>query len=266
MPITAQDTALITGASSGIGWELARCFAAAGHNVVLTARNEAKLHKLADELTAKHKITATRIVADLARPDAPRELYDQLKRDGVDVGVLVNNAGFGNNGRLMDHDVQGELNLVQVNVHAALHLARLFGADMVTRGRGGILNVASVAAYQPGPLMANYYASKAYLLSLSEAMWFELSKCGVAVTALCPGPTETAFFERAGAGQPRSAVRCVTGAMSPGRVAQAGYQGLIAGRRVVIPGLSNQLMALAAKVAPRALSARLARTFNERFQ
>jgi len=264
MAINTQDTALITGASSGIGWELARCFAAGGHNVVLTARNEAKLRELAAELTARHDITATCITADLAQPNAPRQMYDQLRQDGITIGVLVNNAGFGNHGRLMQHDLQTELDLVQVNVHAALHLARLFGTDMAARGRGGILNVASIAAYQAGPLMANYYASKAYLLSLSEALYIELRHHGVTVTALCPGPTKTAFFERAGAGASRSGVRTFSGAMPADRVAQAGYRGLVAGRRVVIPGITNKLMALAAKIAPRGLSARIARSFNER--
>ena len=182
-----KETALITGASSGIGLDLARLFAKDGHDVVLVARSEGKLREIAAELERDFGMTAHVIVADLAKPDAPQTLVAQLP---VDVDVLVNNAGFGVLGPFVETDLAKELEMIQVNVVALTHLTKLLLPPMVARRRGRVLNVASTAAFQPGPLMAVYYATKAYVLSFSEAIADELRDSGVTVTALCPGPTE----------------------------------------------------------------------------
>src|SRR6201986_3308991 len=184
-------TALITGASGGIGLELARLFAADGHDLVLVARSAGKLSSLAEELAGRHNVGVRVIPADLAGAEAPGDIFDELRRDGVSVDALVNNAGVGSYGLFAETDLRTELDLLQINVVALTHLTKLFLPAMIARRRGYVMNVASTAAFQPGPLMAVYYASKAYVLSLSEALAAELKRTGVRVTALCPGPTNT---------------------------------------------------------------------------
>src|ERR1035438_2534004 len=192
-----SETVLVTGASSGIGLELARCFTADKSNLVLVARNTAALEKLAAELRGRFQIEVHVIPADLARPESPQNIFDELKGRGTVVDVLVNNAGFGLHGSFAELPLPRQLEIVQVNVSALVALTGLFLPGMVQRKRGGILNVGSVAGFLPGPHMAVYYASKAFVQSFSEALFEELRGTGVSVTNLCPGPTESNFFKTA---------------------------------------------------------------------
>lgn len=254
-------TALVTGASGGIGEELARLFAAGGHDLVLVARGEERLRRLAGELETKHNVAAHVLASDLSRPEAPREIFDALAGEGVGVDALVNNAGFGSYGLFAETDLGRELELLQVNVVALTHLTKLFLPGMIARRRGYVCNVASTAAFQPGPLMAVYYASKAYVLSLSEALANECGGTGVRVSALCPGPTETGFVAAAGMQESKLFDR---GAMSAREVAEAGYRGLFEGKTVVIPGLRNSLLARTVGLFPRTLVTRVVRGIQEK--
>ena len=254
--------ALITGASSGIGLDLAHLFAADGHDVVLVARSEDKLHELARELSAKHGIAAHVMPADLAQPDAPSRLFDAIQAKGLTIDILVNNAGFGTAGKFIETDLRTELDVIQVNVAALTHLTKLFVRPMVERGRGRILNVASTAAFQPGPLMAVYYATKAYVLSFSEAIAEELHGTGVTVTALCPGPTATGFQKVADLGT--EALLKVMKPVSSMEVARAGYRALMRGQRLVIPGLKNKLGVHSLRVTPRFVVTKVVRALQAR--
>ncbi len=253
-----QRTALITGASSGIGLELARLFAADKWDVALVARSEGKLNDLAAELQSAHGVTARVIAADLAKPDAPARIIEALH--GVEIEALVNNAGFGLGGEFAKTDLGAELEMIQVNVTALTHLTKLVLPAMVARRRGAILNVASTAAFQPGPLMAVYYATKAYVLSFSEAIADELRNSGVTVTALCPGPTETGF---AAVAKTESSMLFTMMRPSEAKdVARAGYEGMKRGKRVVIPGAKNKLLAQSVRVSPRRLVTTIVRKMN----
>jgi len=254
-------TALVTGASGGIGLELARLLAADGHDLVLVARSGDKLARLAEELTGKHEMAARVLVADLARPEAPGEIFDDLQTKGVAVDVLINNAGFGSYGLFAETDLRSELDLLQVNVVALTHLAKLFLPQMIARRRGYVMNVASTAAFQPGPLMAVYYASKAYVLSLSEALANECEGTGVVVSALCPGPTETGFVAAAGMGDSKLFDR---GSMDARTVAVEGYRGMLNGKTLVIPGFRNALVARTVGMMPRRLVTKVVRGIQEK--
>jgi uncharacterized protein len=255
----ADETVLITGASSGIGRELAKCFAADGCCLVLVARRGSALESLARELRQTHKVDARVVVADLAETEAPTRIIGQLKHRGLKVDVLVNNAGFGAQGRFAELPLERQLEMLQVNVTALTHLSRLLLPDMIKRGRGGILNVASTAAFQPGPYMAVYYASKAYVLSWSEAMAEELAGTGVVVTALCPGPTETAFADAA---RMKDSLLFRMNRMSARTVAEIGHRAFRQGRVVVITGLRNRMLAFSVRFSPRWLVRRVAATLN----
>src|SRR5215207_7550380 len=254
-------TALVTGASGGIGEELARLFAADGHDLVLLARSRDKLARLAEELVGRHGVAARVVASDLARPEAPREVFEELNAGGVTVDALVNNAGFGSYGLFAETDLKSELDLLQVNVVALTHLSKLFLPGMIARRRGYLMNVASTAAFQPGPLMAVYYASKAYVLSFSEALANECAGTGVVVSALCPGPTETGFVAAAGMGDSKLFDRAVMDART---VAVEGYRGLLAGKTVVIPGFRNNLLARSIGFFPRDLVTRVVRRIQEK--
>jgi short-subunit dehydrogenase len=251
-------TALITGASSGIGLDLAHVLAEDGHDLVLVARSEDRLRALAAELSSKYGIAATVVVADLSRPDAPREVFAAAPP----IDILVNNAGFGLSGLFAETALRTELDMIQVNVAALTHLTKLFLPQMVERRRGRILNVASTAAFQPGPLMAVYYATKAYVLSFSEALGEELRDRGVTVSALCPGPTATGFQKKANLGS--EALLQLMKPVSSMEVARAGYRGLMRGQRVVIPGLKNKLGVQSLRVSPRRVVTRIVRALQER--
>jgi hypothetical protein len=255
-----DTTVLITGASSGIGLEFSRLCARAKHRLILTARSADALEKLAEECRRSDGVEVHVIRADLAEAGDAKRLFDEIERRGLRVDVLVNNAGFGTHGRFWENDVAGELALLQVNIVSLVHLTRLILPGMIARGQGKILNVASTAAFFPGPLMANYYASKAYVLSFSEALSNELRHKGVTVTALCPGPTATNFQQRARMEQ--SKLFKMAG-LSAEEVARAGYDAMMRGRRVCIPGMKNRLLAGLGRFAPRGLSLKVVRKLNE---
>jgi len=258
-----RPTALVTGASSGIGLELARLLAADGHDLVVVARSREALDRLAAELHAVHGTVVTVVSADLADPAAPEAVRAAVDGAGLAVDVLVNNAGFGTYGRFTDIPLEAQLGLLQVNVAALVHLTRLFVPAMVARGRGRVLHVASTAAFQPGPLMAVYYASKAFVLSFSEALANELAGSGVTVTALCPGPTRSGFQARAS----MESARLVSGTMpmmDSATVARIGYRGMRRGARVVVPGLVNRILVQSVRFAPRRLTTAIARAMQER--
>ena len=244
------ETVLVTGASSGIGLELAKVFAENGCDLVLSARRENKLEDLAQSLADRCGIKSHVLPADLSEPTAPQAIFDQLDSRGIAIDVVVNNAGFGANGPFYDLPLQRQLDIVQVNAVSLTHLARLFLPAMVQRGRGGVLNVASTAAFQPGPGMAVYFATKAYVLSLSEALAEELKGTGVTATCLAPGPTATGFTSYA---EMDGTLLFRLGTMTARSVARAGYKGFRRGKVLVVPRLTNQMAAASVRFAPRIL-------------
>lgn len=258
-----RETVLITGASGGIGLELARLFAAGGYDLVLVARSGARLEEIAAELNRRHGVASRALPCDLAAREAPEEIFRQLSAAGVTIDVLVNNAGFATFGAFVEIDLARELEELQLNIVTLTHLSKKFLPGMLARRRGGILNLASTAAFQPGPLMAVYYASKAYVLSFSEALAEELRGTGVTVTALCPGPTATGFQERAAMQDSKLFSGLLKVADAPA-VARAGYAGFRAGRRIVVPGLVNKLGIQSLRVSPRALVTRLVKRMQSR--
>ena len=256
-------TALVTGASSGIGLELAKLLAGGGYDLVLVARRVQRLEELGRELAQRHGIRWRAIGADLADPAAPAAVFGQLEAASVAVDVVVNDAGFGALGRFARLDPETARRMLQVNVAALTQLTRLFLPGMLARGRGRILNVASTAGFVPGPLMAVYYATKAYVISFSEALAEELRGSGVTVTVLCPGPTTgTEFQAVARIGTAR--LFRLPGVLEAGTVARAGYRGLMAGKRMVVPGFLNRLLPLVVRFSPRGMVARVARLLQER--
>ena|SRR5579863_7160326 len=244
-------TALITGASGGIGAALARMFAHDHYNLVLVARSGGKLTQIADELQRQCAVSAKAIALDLTASLAPQFLFDQLQREGIAVDILVNNAGYGVLGEFAKVLLEESLGQIQLNVTALTHMTRLFLNPMMERHSGKILNVASTAGFQPGPLMAVYYATKAYVISFSEALANELNDTGVTVTCLCPGATDTGFAARAG--NDRSRLFQQLKPMDAASVARDGYRGLMAGKTLVISGWRNWLLAESLRISPRKL-------------
>jgi len=252
----AEGTALVTGASEGIGYELTRLFAENGYDVVMVARSKGRMNEIADEVEKEFGISAQVIKKDLSVPGSSEEVYEE----SPEIEVLVNNAGIGTCGFFHENDTAREVDTVRLNVETPTHLTRLFLEDMVERDEGRILNVSSMAAFQPGPTMAVYYATKAYLLSFSEALSNELKGTGVSVTALCPGPTETAFIRKAG--EENSRIN-EGDKMSQRTVAEAGYNGLMKGKNVVVPGFKNRMLVRLTKIAPKSLVIRVVRYLQE---
>jgi short-subunit dehydrogenase len=247
---------LLTGASSGIGYELAKLFARDGYNLILVARTEEKLNRLAAELRDQYKINVMVLPKDLSSPDAPREIYDQLQKESVQVDILVNNAGFAVYGPFAETDMEEELNMIRVNMMALTRMAKLFLPGMIERRHGKILNVASSAGFVSGPYASVYYASKAYVISMSGALSEELRGTGVTVTALCPGPVRTEFFKRAGMmGTPLQGLF----AKDPDVVARVGYRALMKGRRAVIVGLFYKLLIGSTRLIPRTLATKISK-------
>jgi len=253
------ETVLVTGASSGIGLELAKCFAADGCRLVLVARKGNLLEALATELRKAHKIQVQVITADLAHPESPTRLLAHLQSAGLKVDVLVNNAGFGAQGKFVELPLARQLEMLQLNMTTLTHLTGLLLPGMVERRRGGILNVASTAAFQPGPGMAVYYATKAYVLSFSEALAEELAGRGVSVTAVCPGPTATNFGTAANM-KTLGLVKKVS--MSAGTVAVMGHRAYRSGRVAAITGWRNQIPAFLIRLLPRAAVRKITKRFN----
>ncbi len=256
-----NKTALVTGASSGIGAELARVHAARGGDLVILARRADRLEALKAELEAAHHVTVQTLVKDLAQADAPKQVHDEIKSRGVRIDYLINNAGFGYRGFFHEQDWERNEAMIQVNVVALAALTRLFVPEMVARHRGRILNVASMAGFVAGPLQSVYYASKAFVVSFSEAIASELAGTGVTVTALCPGPVETEFIERAGLQDARG---FVTGA-SARDVAECGYRAMLQGKTLIVPGLLNKLTIHALlRISPRKLATRISRRMMDK--
>ncbi len=257
------STVLITGASGGIGYELAKLFARDHHNLVLVARSGDKLAQVAAELQPQG-VTVKTIALDLAAPPAAKFLFDQLQREGLAVDILVNNAGFGAFGEFATMPEEEILGQISLNITAITELTRLFLPAMVARRSGRIMNVASTAAFQPGPLMAIYYATKAYVLSFSEAIANELRGSGVTVTCFCPGATHTGFARRAGTENSRLFKQL--GAMSAEKVALDGYRAVMEGRTTAISGAHNWLVAQSNRLAPRKLVTAVSRWVAEKVE
>src|SRR5580692_4884971 len=255
-----MSTVLITGASGGIGYELAKLFARDRRNLVLVARSGDRLAQVAAELQPLGVAVKT-VPLDLAAFQARKFLFDQLQREGIAVDILINNAGFGAFGKFAQIPENEILGQIDLNITALTELTRLFLPAMIRRGSGRIMNVASTAGFQPGPLLAVYYATKAYVISFSEAIANELRGSGITVTCFCPGATHTGFARRAGTEKSRLFKQL--GAMSAERVARDGYRALMAGRTVAISGGHNWLVAQSVRFAPRKLVTAISRWVAE---
>ena len=256
----ASKTVLITGASGGIGYELAKLFARDHHNLVLVARSADKLAEVAAELQP-HGVTVKTIALDLATTPAPKFLFDQLQREVIAIDILINNAGFGAFGEFAQMPEEEILGQIQLNITALTLLTKLFLPPMLARGSGRIMNVASTAGFQPGPLLAVYYATKAYVISFSEAIANELGNSGVTVTCFCPGATHTGFAKRAGTEKSRLFKQL--GGMSAEKVALDGYRAVMAGRTLAISGVHNWLVAQSTRFAPRKMVTAVSRWVAE---
>lgn len=259
-----NKTALITGASAGIGYELAKLFAEGGYNLVLIARREDKLRTLAEELEQTQGISVHILSKDLTDKQAPQHIFETVQEQNIHVDVLVNNAGFGVHGLFAETEWQEEQDMITVNMTALTQLTKLFLPAMVEKKQGKIMNIASTAAFQPGPVMAIYFASKAYVLSFSEALANELIGTGVTVTALCPGPTRTEFQMRAKI--EKSRLFRSGNVMDVQTVARTGYRGLMSGKTVVIPGIQNKVMVQLQRLTPRKLITKVVRKLQESTQ
>ena len=257
-------TALITGAPGGMGYELAKLFARDHYNLMLVARSTEKLNQVAAELQSQFQVTVKTVALDLASPPAAKFLFDQMQREGVAVDVLVNNAGFGSFGEFAGMPEDEILGQIHLNITALTHLTRLFLRPMVARRSGKVMNVASTAAFQPGPLMAVYYATKAYVLSFSEALANEVAGSGVIVSCFCPGATDTGFAKRAGTEDSRLFKKLRP--MNAEVVARDGYRGLMVGQTVVISGVQNWLVAESVRFAPRKMVTAISRWVAEKVE
>ena len=257
-----SSTVLITGASTGIGYELAKLYAKDKFHVILVARGKDKLEQVAAELTKDYGCDTTVIACDLSEPKAAQELYDQVIAKNLQVDELINNAGFGNSGSFHENELSAELGMIQVNITSLVELCHLFLAEMVARKSGKILNVASTAAFQPGPGMANYFASKSYVLHFTEGLAEEVKKHNVTVSALCPGPTITEFFNRANMNDSALKNSILIPTMTGKKVAQIAYKKLKRKKVIIIPGLVNSLTAFSPRISPRFIVRKVAKLLN----
>jgi short-subunit dehydrogenase len=247
-----NGTTLITGASSGIGLHLAREFAKHGHPLVLVAPVETELKVIAGDLRQKCNVEVRVIAKDLRQPNSAEEIFAEVNRSQP-IGILVNNAGHGQRGKFWEIPIETDVSMVELNILSYLRLTKLFLPQMIERGSGRILNTASVAGFEPGPMQAVYHATKAFVLSWSEAIATELEDTGITVTALCPGPTDTDFFEKADAEN----TRAMQMTMAPQEVAQLGYEALMDGKRVVVAGAVNKLMVFSRHLMPMSAQAKM---------
>lgn len=253
-----MTTVLITGASSGIGKAFAELYAKKKHRIILASRSEAKLSSIARQLRDDYGAQAIPIPVDLAEGNGPVFLHERLLERGITIDVLINNAGIGSFGLLHEQDVRSELEMLRLNVHALSHLMMLFLPGMVKRGSGRILNVGSTTSFYACPLSANYAASKAFVLSLTESVANELQGTGVTVTALCPGATGTDFFRSAKMDGQK--ISDPSKLMSPQTVAEIGYTALMSGKTVIVPGFMNRLLTQAPRFFPRSFVTRITRS------
>jgi short-subunit dehydrogenase len=260
-PFFAPKTALITGASSGIGLELAHLFARDGYRLVLVARNRGALRELATELQSRYNAEVWISPKDLAHPASPLELYQELQESNVVLDVLVNNAGFGAEGAFLETDWNVEAEMLQVNIVALTHLTKLFLPQIRAR-EGKLLNVASTAAFLPGPYMSVYYASKAFVLHFTEAIAEELSGTNATITCLCPGPVKTNFQKRANIADSKLLHGPLL--VDVREVAQAAYDGMKKGKRLVIPGWKNRAVVESLRLSPRSMTPKLVRRLHEK--
>jgi short-subunit dehydrogenase len=260
--MNTNPIALITGASSGIGLELAKLFARESHDLALVARSHDTLKHIAEDLQQTYGVQVKCYSKDLSVSSAPEEIFEVLQCEGGNIDVLVNNAGFGWRGEFAKMNTADALEMIQVNITSLTHLTRLFLPGMIERKRGKILNVASTAAFQSGPLMATYYASKAYVLNFSLALSEELHGTGVTVTAFCPGPTPTGFGKRAGFTNELLSSRVLS--MNASDVALDGYKGLMKGKPLVISGWKNWLGTQVVRFLPRLLPGKLVKFVQQK--
>lgn len=258
-----MKTVLITGASFGIGYELAKIFAKEKYNLILVARNLERLNQIKDELQ-NSDIKILTIQKDLSQPNSPKELLDEINKNNFEIDILINNAGFGLLGPFAELDLQTQLDMIQLNITSLVQLTHLILPQMIKRKSGKIMNVASTAAFQPGPNMAVYYATKAFVLSFSEALSAELKSSGITVTALCPGPTKTEFQKRARMENINLERSKIIPYMTAEKVAQVGFDGLMKGKRVVIPGLLNKVGTKLVKIFPKSFVLAVLKKFNTR--
>ena len=255
-------TALITGATSGIGLALARRFAKAKYNLVIVSRGEEDLQTVKASLEHEFEIAVRTIQKDLSMPNSAQELYDQINEQGIIIDVLVNNAGYAEYGLFQDIPLLKELEMIELNLISATTLLKLFVDEMIQRGSGKVLNVASLAGFMPGgPLMSGYYATKAYLLSLTESLSTELKGKGVVISVLAPGATRTKFQDKA---KINDTLLIKMGTMDANTVAEAGFAGLMAGKTIIIPGLMNKLQVQLLRISPRTLTRSIIRKMQEK--
>lgn len=256
-----NKTALITGSSGGIGYELAKVHAKSGDNLVLVSLDRLKLEELKKELEQIYKIEVYTIEKDLTQPESVNEVYDELKQRKISINYLVNNAGFGDFGLFAESDWSKQEKMINLNITALAHMTRLFLPDMIKQGGGKIMNVASTAAFQPGPTMSVYFATKAFVLSFSEAICEEVRDKGITVTALCPGSTETNFHAVVMGDKNLLKERKKS---SPAEIAEFGYHSMMQGKRVAIHGFKNTVMAVSAGFFPRSWVVKVTRMIQER--
>jgi uncharacterized protein len=257
--VTARSTALVTGASSGIGLEIARAMAQSKHDLVLVARSMEKLRQLESEFSQSYGVNVCSIEADLGRQDAWHNVASETERRGLQVDWLVNNAGFGAVCDFTEIPYDRQQSMIDVNISALVGLSFLFLPKMISRKYGGILNVASTAAFQPGPGMSVYYATKAFVLSFSEGLYEESRQHGVKVSCLCPGATLTGFGQESGMNR---SILFRMGAMKASHVASASYRGWMKGQAIIVPGIKNKLGAMSTRFTPRWVVRRLVRYLN----
>ncbi|MEJ0089906.1 MAG: SDR family oxidoreductase [Limisphaerales bacterium] len=259
MSAVNKETVLITGASSGIGLELAKCFAADGNRLVLVARNTEALETLAKELRQSHKIEVLVLTADLSLSETPQQIFAELSAQKISVDVLVNNAGFGAHGAFAEMPLSRQLEMLQVNITSLTELTGLFLPGIIQRKRGGILNVGSVAGFLPGPGMTVYFATKAFVLSFTEALAEELAGTGLKVSVLCPGPTESNFGKVARGTKSR---QLNTSKMSAQAVAVYGHRAFHSGKVTAVPGLQNKAFVFMNRILPRPIPRKIVKRYN----
>ncbi|MCH7518461.1 MAG: SDR family oxidoreductase [Candidatus Dadabacteria bacterium] len=255
----AKETVLITGASSGIGMGLAKLFAADGSDLVLVARREDRLNKLAEELKSEHGIEVHVLPKDLSKKTSPKEIFNHLKKEKIEIDVLVNNAGFGSRGMVSELDTDLQVDMVQVNAAALTHLTSLFLPGIIERGQGGILNVGSLAGFQPGPNLAVYFATKAYVLSFTEALAEEISNPNIKISCFAPGPVKTEFGEKSDL---ENSLLFKVSLMDLEPAVKAGYEGFRKGKTIVIPGLKQQIVPFLNRFTPRLIVRKIAKKLN----